>query len=229
MTRPRLWMMALAVTLLAACTSEASAKPVPTPNWVTAPHPAQLEVTPARAQEIVAGCGRSFNNDVTGSLYNLVGTPDKGWALIYSRARVLVCELNGDGGPYNAGGGGGEPLAESLNWVPVPFQVDDDSAGIREGNGSYRVVAGRVAPGTRGVTVTVGNQTQWAQTVNGTFLVAFDTKRTSAAAPRISAVTADGIADPGENSPPCLLTPDGHRIDLDGSNATRCAPAVRWR
>lgn len=131
----------------------------------------------ARQAEIVRGCGRSWNGNsaVTGKVYNFVGLPSYGWALIYTPGYTVTCELNGEGGPYNAGGG--ETTLADVALVDVPYQVDHDSGGIREDEanpGGYRVIAGRVSPQVDSVRITLADRVASARTSNGTFLICFN-------------------------------------------------------
>ncbi|WP_344650382.1 hypothetical protein [Cryptosporangium japonicum] len=121
------------------------------------------------------------------------------WVLIYAPDYSVTCELNGEVGPYNAGGGG-TTLAD-VALVDVPYQVDHDSGGIREDDanpGGYRVIAGRVPPRVDSVRITLTDRVASTRTNDGTFLVCFnytDGGWQHGGPPRIEAFT-DGSSEP---------------------------------
>ncbi|MFB9320240.1 hypothetical protein [Cryptosporangium minutisporangium] len=178
--------------------------------------PSQVSrLSEARQAEIAHGCGRSWNGNssATGTIYNLVGLPSYGWVLIYAPGYTVVCELNGEGGPYNAGGG--ETTPAELALVDVPYQIDHDEGGIREDEanpGGYRVIAGRVPPEVDSIRITLTNRVASTRTNNGTFLICFnynDGDWLWGGPPRIEAFT-DG--------------PSGGAVAVPSGG-----PAARWR
>ncbi|SHM87928.1 hypothetical protein [Cryptosporangium aurantiacum] len=223
-----------------------------TPSAQASPTPS-VEQPTGQMESIVPGCVDSYAyggppedraRTKGARLYNLLGTPSDGVALIYADSMYIYCRIGGDVMAYNAGGGG----VGSLHWLPGAYRVDyhEQSTMIADGIATTTVlVGGRATDEVARVTVQVADDVSEAQLQNGTFLA---TAETSAAAEETSApgeeagvprtkptkVTVRAYDADGRqlttSSAKCMKTPDGELIDNDDfkGGLTDCIPAVAW-
>ncbi|GAA0257498.1 hypothetical protein [Cryptosporangium japonicum] len=213
----------------------AAPSPVPTRS---------VEQPTGKRESIVPGCVASYvlggtpaeKAGVKGAkLYNLLGTPSDGVALIYAGDYALYCTIGGDVMAYNAGGG---PVA-SMNWIPEPYRIDFQAAGRnvdRDGRttavSEYR--GGRITKNVARMTLESGGTITEAHLENGTFLVRLEYPAHSTGEPprpTLRAYDAAGNELPDPGHPECLATPDGRIVDNDDLRSgatTGCAPAAAW-
>lgn len=218
---------------------------LPTTTTSAAPtKPVIPGLTPERIAEIEEGCVRIGPGSGQGTLYQY-GEDEAGrWALVYTENAALTCTIDGPGMPYNAGFSAGF----DLRWLSGPFRVDTNggSAGgdilgnkeIYRGQHGSSVVAGRVAPEVARITFTYDGQTVDATIANGTF-VARNIYPTDWSIPEdagpldVRAYDRDGklLGSSADLGKKCFVDPDGRIVDggWNGSDPTKCDPAVRWK
>jgi hypothetical protein len=211
-------------------------------------------VTAVQARAIVTRCVAHRTWKVPAAknprIYNLVGTPVKGTALVISDNDLTVCQFIGS---QFGGESAVFPVrndAAKLNWLTAPYSVDYYSRYVPPGRPQYWEIAGRVMPEVRSVKVAVLGRVYTAQAVNGTFLLhqdapagsklgtsqfdrpesvwLFDKGGKQITAPAVSAITfpTNGLLSTIMGM--CIKRPDGTLVGR-GVAGAKCVTGLTWR